>query len=267
MYAALAIDHGSSFRGYLRGAGLGGVPGEDVRAGIVDAATRASADSIVVPSTYPSRAVAAVQQRGLSVCLGLRDWRVKDDTAFEHELDVLLALPQVARYVKITLWVPSARSVVAHEHARAWSERLCAKGYRIVFDVHFTGVDQRSEERTLKVLSGIDGVDALKLRLGDPERYKSYGASSVPWLCRSEGASFDVFKEQLALAVAFGGSGFMAGAALWQDLLVDWRDVDGVSHDLELRIEALRATGTRTVGRAGSVGALSPSLARQRRRS
>ena len=42
-------------------------------------------------------------------------------------------------------------------------------------------------------------------------------AQETPWILLTRGESFDVFKEQLRVAVAAGAVGFLAGRALWQE--------------------------------------------------
>jgi tagatose-1,6-bisphosphate aldolase len=43
--------------------------------------------------------------------------------------------------------------------------------------------------------------------------------SATPWILLSGGADFQTFKEQLTQAVAHGASGFLAGRAVWQDII------------------------------------------------
>jgi tagatose 1,6-diphosphate aldolase len=75
------------------------------------------------------------------------------------------------------------------------------------------------------------GIDVLKAEFPDEMQFEKdrstmlhhcrgiTEASRSPWILLSAGASFEEFKEMVAIACEAGASGFLAGRAVWQDAL------------------------------------------------
>lgn len=82
--------------------------------------------------------------------------------------------------------------------------------------------------------------DVFKLEYsGDAESCKKITAmlGKTPWILLTRGESFEVFKEQLRVAVAAGAVGFLAGRALWQEL-ANYPDDAGKKKFLETVVRA-----------------------------
>lgn len=97
-------------------------------------------------------------------------------------------------------------------------------------DANFAKKKARLVVETARLLTPL-GIDVLKAEFPDEMQFEKdrntmlrhcreiTEASRCPWILLSAGASFDEFKEMVAIACEAGASGFLAGRAVWQDAL------------------------------------------------
>ncbi len=94
---------------------------------------------------------------------------------------------------------------------------------------HPSSTDRRSVVVESARTIGALGVDVLKLEFpGDSSNEPDWreaclevtAASTRPWTLLSAGADFEAYARQLAVACEAGASGFVAGRAVWKDLVV-----------------------------------------------
>jgi len=94
------------------------------------------------------------------------------------------------------------------------------------------------------------GANALKLQFaGGPPGSTESGAelsaaitelSPVPWYLLSQGVSFEVFQQQLVVAIGGGASGCVVGRAVWCDLITSNGLDDQASRVLRDRLSVLQ---------------------------
>lgn len=241
VFAILAIDHITALAGIARPDSLASVTNEELAAIKVDiVATLAGATSGVLIDPVVGlgpviESGALPGSVGLLVALEDGDYASLDAAPrLFAGWDVARAAASGASAVKCSfLYDPSAPSMAAHDFVSDLVAGCEEHGLPLLAEPL---VAQSPDDRRAVVVEtaktiGALGVDVLKLEFpssatlpGAEAEWREAcaeltDASPCPWTLLSAGADFDVFARQLEIACGAGASGYVAGRAVWHDLV------------------------------------------------
>lgn len=156
--------------------------------------------------------------------------------------DVARAARSGATAIKISfLYDPSANTNAAHGFVSSVVES-CRRHELPLFAEPLLPADTRGDRRNAVIETartiGALGVDVLKLEFPYATDSTDTGAwrdacleltaaSPCPWTLLSGGADLATFSRQLTVACDSGASGYVAGRAIWKDLVATDRDNNG----------------------------------------
>jgi hypothetical protein len=219
-YLAVAIDHGSSFDQYLAVAGsmLDRAEAKRRLAELVSD----SADALVVEWRY--RPSWQLDWPG-DIWWGAPDQLIQVETPHGH-LGTRLNLDDLD-----LAWLSGVKIGVNATGADAW-ERVVSeiaivskvatdRRFELIFEPYFAESDTPAlRAEILERVTRLPQVRFAKLDMYSSDLLPTYtGASTVPWLARSDGRTYGEYLPSLVNAVDEGCAGCMVGAGLWVDLL------------------------------------------------
>lgn len=241
VFAILAIDHISALAGVARPDDPASVTEGELAATKVEivAALAAETSGVLIDPVLGLGPVIGSNvlpgSVGLLVALEDGDYASLDETPRLFEgWDVARAAASGATAVKCSfLYDPFAPSAAAHQFVADLVADCERHGLPLFAEPL---VAQSSADRRLVVVEtartiGALGVDVLKLEFpssaslpGAEAEWQDAcveltDASPCPWTLLSAGADFDVYARQLEVACAAGASGYVAGRAVWHDLV------------------------------------------------
>jgi tagatose-1,6-bisphosphate aldolase len=169
--------------------------------------------------------------------------------------DVARAARSGATAIKISfLYDPFASTDPAHAFVSSLVES-CRHHELPLFAEPLLPVNTRGDRRTAVIETartiGALGVDVLKLEFPyakdstDTEAWSEAcleltAASPCPWTLLSGGVDLATFSRQLTVACDSGASGYVAGRAIWKDLVATARDDNGgATIEAQRRLQSL----------------------------
>ena len=248
-FAVLAIDHVRSFATTVRPDDPDSLMPDELRStkrGLVEGMARHAGAVLVDPGFLTSMSAGWVDTLdGTGLILGIEDGDYEDVLTSPRLLpgwDVERAAGLRVDAVKISVYFdPHTRSEAAEQFV-ADVVAQCEAGETPLF-CEPLALYSTPAERRAAVVEGVRrfgplGADVLKLQFPEPVENPSRQAwasaceeidrlSPVPWTILSEGSDYTLFRDQLRVACRAGGSGFLAGRAVWREAATGEGDLAG----------------------------------------